>query len=63
MNSTIEACGLQLLFLPEEVQVEILMYLDYHSLLRCTLVSRLTMPQPIVDSHILDVRSASPFIM
>ena len=43
--------SLQFLSLPEDLQFEILNCMDYRSLLRCTLVSRPTIIQSIIDSH------------
>ncbi|KAF8809269.1 hypothetical protein BYT27DRAFT_7163161 [Phlegmacium glaucopus] len=40
MNLAIRPSGLQFLCLPEELQVEILMHVDYRSLLRCTSVCK-----------------------
>ena len=64
MNLATKPCGLlDFLSLPEELQVEILIRMDYRSLLRCTLVSSPTVPQPIVDSYVLDARYANHLII
>jgi len=53
MNLGIKPSALKFLSLPEELQVEILMCMDYRSLLQCTSVSKPTILQPIIDSHVI----------
>lgn len=74
MNFPLIKPYLHFLSLPEELQVEILIRTDYRSLLRCTLVSRLVIPQPILTlmvrrqvckslNHVIKTYSAMQYII